>query len=151
MLWQYSSEHRSFPFVCTSFCLSLVPTHRLKIGIQCHLCSSRHFQMTQQLTHLLCKHTHIHRYKLQPPPATPREACTALKPCALSVPPVLLPCTSSTRSKPPQRPPHSSPRLCLSAHLPVFRSLSLPPSCPPLTFSHTPPWEDNLYFLLFFF
>ena len=111
----------------------LVPTHRLELALLCRLCSSRHLQMTQQLTHLLHKHTHthtlIHTHALQPPPAVPREAYAGLKPCAL-IQPVLIPGASSTHSEPPQRLPRSSPLpgcvcppICLSSD----HSFPLPP------------------------
>lgn len=110
-----------------------VPTQRLELALLCRRCSSRHLQMTQQLTHLLCKRTRSHTHTLQPPPALPRESYAGLKPCAL-IQPILIPCASSTHSEPPQRLPRSSPLpgyvcppICLSSDCSL---LLLPPSHP---------------------
>lgn len=121
----------------------------------CRLCSSRHFLMTQQLTHLLCKHTLTHTHSL------------IHTRCSLH----LLYRGRLTRhwnhvlwsslSSSPAYPAHtlslctdSTSWFCLSTHLPVFRSFSSSSSYSPLhTFSHTPPWEDNflLFYLFFWF
>lgn len=126
----YKVQAQFAPSTHTPFSTTPSPHTQVELGLLCHLCSSRHLQMTQQLTHLLCKHTHSHAHTLQPPPAVPREAYAALKPCAV-IQPVLIPCTSSTHSKPPQRLPHSShppgyvcPPICLSSD----HSLPLLPS-----------------------
>lgn len=103
--------------------------------------------MTQQLTHLRHLHTHFsQQHTLLFPPAVPREADAAPKPCAL-MQPVLLLCTSSTHTEPPQRPQRWSPLpcFCLSAHLPIFRSLLL------LLSSHLcfASWERFFFFVSF--
>lgn len=151
MQWQYSVVSKG-PIQALPPCANLilppqVPTHRLELGLLCRLCSFRHFQMTQQLTHLLCKHTHIHTLTRtpHPPPAAPREAYAAQKPCAL-IQPLRIQHTLRASAETPALIPSSW--LCLSAHLPVFRSLS-PPS-PPHIFTHSTLWEDTFFFFCSF-
>lgn len=117
-----------------------VPTHRLELGLLCRRCSSRHLQMTQRLTHLLCTHTHTHaasstcRTK-----GGLRSAETMCSDPARTHPLHI----QHTLTEPPQ-----SLHRDLRAH-PLSPVMFVCPSAcllitlssfhPPLTFSHTPP------------
>lgn len=138
-------------FQCTHLILPPpVPTHRLELGLLCRLCRSRHLQMTQQLTHLLCKQTHSHTHTLRPPPAAPREAYASAE-TMCSDPARLHPLhiQHTLRASAETSALIPSSWFCLSAHLSVFRSFPPPPTTLP-PFSHTPPREDNLKFSVLF-
>lgn len=108
----------------------LVPTHRLELALLCRLCSSRHLQMTQQLTHLLHKHTHtlIHTHAAASTCCTEgglRRAETMCSDPARPHPRRIQHTLGASAETPALIP---SSWLCLSTHLPVFRSLPPPPS-----------------------